>query len=339
MKYDVTIGIPVYNIEKYVSNSILSALSQTLDNIEILVLDDCGTDGSMDIVRRFQREHPRGKNIRIIRQPKNGGLGNARNRIIEEAKGKYLFHLDGDDSISPNAIQILFENACRYHAEIVYGSFEIVEDYNGTIKRTSRPNPFKIFTKEDEWPSYVYSSYDKLPSSTCNFLISIDIYRKNHLRHLPINYWEDHTFTMDLPTYITRAVLLPDVTYFYYFRNGSLSNFQRRTHIDKQEVLTTINAMTWVKSNSDRIRNKPYFSLRMRKVMLTCFYVCCAILRNKDIIEPSFNKTELRNFMRYPVSLFEVNPYHHFPLFVLGVLPPSISIMFMRIIGKTKHLI
>lgn len=339
MEYDVTIGIPVYNIEKYVRNSILSALSQTLENIEILVLDDCGTDGSMDIVRQLQSEHPRGKNIRIVRQPSNGGLGNARNRIIEEAKGKYLFHLDGDDAISPDAIKILYENACRYQAEIVYGSFEIVEEQDGVIKRTPQPKPFKVFTKEDEWPTYVYSSYDTLPSSTCNFLISIDVYRRNHLRHLPINFWEDHTFTMDLPTYITRAVLLPDITYYYYFRKGSLSNFQRRTHIDKKEIQTTINAMNWVKSNSNRIRYKSYFSLRMRKVMLTCFYVCCAVLRNKDIIEPSFDKKELRDFMRYPVSLSEINIYRHFPFYFLGILPPFISVWLMRFMGRIKHLL
>ena len=98
MEYEVTIGIPVYNVEKFIRLTMDSALAQTFDNIEFLVLDDCGTDGSMDIVREYQRTQPRGRDIRIVCQPQNGGLGRARNRIIEEARGRYLYHLDADDA-------------------------------------------------------------------------------------------------------------------------------------------------------------------------------------------------------------------------------------------------
>ena len=62
--YDVTIGIPVYNVEKYIRLTMDSALAQTFPNIEFLVLDDCGQDGSMNIVREYQKTHPRGKDIR-----------------------------------------------------------------------------------------------------------------------------------------------------------------------------------------------------------------------------------------------------------------------------------
>ena len=120
MEYEVTIGIPVYNVEKYIRRTIDSALAQTFGSIEFLILDDCGTDSSIDIVKEYQQTHPRGKDIRIISQPQNGGLGRARNRIIEEAQGKYLFHLDADDAIAPNTIQLLYENAKKYNAQIVY---------------------------------------------------------------------------------------------------------------------------------------------------------------------------------------------------------------------------
>lgn len=63
--YEVTIGIPVYNVEKYIRLAMDSALAQTFENIEFLVLDDCGTDGSMDIVREYQQTHPRYTNREI----------------------------------------------------------------------------------------------------------------------------------------------------------------------------------------------------------------------------------------------------------------------------------
>jgi glycosyltransferase involved in cell wall biosynthesis len=91
--YEVTIGIPVYNVENYIRLAMDSALSQTFESIEFLICDDCGTDSSMDIIREYQKTHPRVKDIRIVRQPQNKGIGEARNRIVKEARGRYLFFL------------------------------------------------------------------------------------------------------------------------------------------------------------------------------------------------------------------------------------------------------
>ena len=117
MEYDVTIGIPVYQVEKYIRESLESALSQTFPNIEFLICDDCGTDTSIAIVREYQKKHSRGKDIRIVRQPHNMGLGCARNRMIVEAKGRYIFFMDSDDILSLNAIESLYEQAKKYDAE------------------------------------------------------------------------------------------------------------------------------------------------------------------------------------------------------------------------------
>lgn len=122
--YAVTIGIPVYNVEKYIRLTMDSALAQTFNDIEFLVIDDCGTDSSIDIVREYQQTHPRGKDIRIVRQPKNGGIGEARNRIVDEAQGTYLYYLDGDDAIEPNTIELLYEKAKAFDADMVYGSYK-----------------------------------------------------------------------------------------------------------------------------------------------------------------------------------------------------------------------
>jgi glycosyltransferase involved in cell wall biosynthesis len=104
MEYEVTIGMPVYQVEKYIRESLESALSQTFSSIEYLICDDCGTDSSIAIVREYQANHSRGKNIRIVRQPHNMGLGCARNRLIAEAKGRYIYFMDSDDILSLNTI-------------------------------------------------------------------------------------------------------------------------------------------------------------------------------------------------------------------------------------------
>ncbi len=344
MAYEVTIGIPVYNVEKYIRLTMDSALAQTFPSIEFLVLDDCGTDSSMDIVREYQQTHPRGKDIRIIKQPHNMGIGNARNRIIEEAQGKYLYFFDADDSIAPNTIELLYNAAQKYQAEIVYSSYERIEEYGGNIQRIQVKYPSIQFLEEDAFATWVYRKYDGIQCMTWNFLIDINIYRKNGLRHQLVNYWEDLSFTLDLPTYITRAVLLTDVTYFYYCRKGSLSHFQKRDHIGKDEILRTIHAMNQNKDKSDRIRHKSYFPRRMYKLMMTDFYIVCNILQNRKIISPSFTNQELRDIMQSPLSFGEILRFRqarqsNMLLYLMGILPPSLSVLVMSIIGRMKGLI
>ena len=94
MVYEVTIGIPVYNVKGYIESTMESALNQTYPDIEYLVIDDCSGDGSIDVVELLHEKHPRGKDIRILYNDENLGVGITRNRILDEARGKYLYILD-----------------------------------------------------------------------------------------------------------------------------------------------------------------------------------------------------------------------------------------------------
>jgi len=339
MAYEVTIGIPVYNAAKYIRMSMDTALAQSFDSIEFLILDDCGTDDSIDIVRGYQHSHPRGKDIHIVRQPQNMGIGAGRNRIVDEAQGKYLYFMDADDTIEPNAIELLYDFAHKYDAELVYGSYERIEEYGEEVKRVTKQYPNMQFIHEDTFADYVYQQYNRIEAMVWNILIDIEVFRKNSIYFEQINYWEDFAFTMDLPTYVTRVVLLSDITYYYYCRNGTLSQFGARDHIQKDEILHTMRAITQIKNNSERIISKPFFSNRMLKVMKTCFYICCTILRNRGKINPSFENRELRDFMRYPVHWSAVPLFRHAPLFIIGKLPPLMSVCLMCMMGKLKRLV
>ena len=342
MAYEVTIGIPVYNVEKYIRLSMDSALAQTFESIEFLILDDCGTDKSMDIVREYQKSHPRGKDIRIVRQPQNMGIGEVRNKIISEAKGVYLFFLDADDVISPNAIELLYTQSKKYDAEVVYGSYQRIEEFDDNYKMVDSCYPNVQFLNEYEFADRVYSEYGFLQGTTWNILFRLEIFRKHRIFYKAINFWEDFTFTINLPIYITRAVLLPDITYFYYCRNGSLSNFQKRNHIEKIEIQQTIDAMNLVKGICFRVKQKPYFHKWLYKVMKTYFYICQTILRNNSIISPPFSNQEIRDIMRSPLNFREMLDLRDWRtknmlLFLMGLLRPSISVWLMREIGKLNN--
>lgn len=344
MEYEVTIGIPVYNVEKYIRESLESALAQTFPYIEFLICDDCGTDSSLSIVQEYQHVHPRGKDVRIVRQPHNMGSGCARNRIIAEAKGKYVFFMDSDDLLSSNAIELMYQQAQKYDADIVFGSMEKVLLYDEGRRIKNNDYAYQVFLHKDEFASWVYEKYDRLQASSCNFLIKLDIFRNNGIQFKPINYWDDFTIMMDLPTYVVRVVLLSDVTYHYMCHYGSLSNYQRRDVIQKEEILQTMQAINMIKNNSERIKNKPYFSRRMLKVMMTCYFICCTILNKRKTINPGFEKKELRDFMKYPISFsrvlsFKSQRWSHVILYLLGVIPPSLSIITIRMTSKIKRIL
>lgn len=335
MQYEVTIGIPVYNAEKYIRETLDSVLAQSFRSLEILIADDCGTDHSISIIQDYQNKHSRGKDIRIVSQPYNKGIGETRNLIVEEAHGKYLFFMDADDTIAPNAIELLYDNAKRYDAEIVYGSHERIELFGKTASYIKRQYPPMCFLKENEFAIWAYQKYDNLPAMTWNFLIDLDIYRDNLLKYQPINYWEDFLMTMDLPIYITRAVLLPDITYHYYCREGSLSNYQRRSYINKIEIQNTIIAIADVKNKSETVKGKPYFSSRMCKVMMTCFFMAKHIISNNYKIQPPFSNKEIKDLMSSPISLFDVLSSRtcwvkNVFLYFLRILPPSLSVWLIK---------
>ena len=148
----ISIGMPVYNVEKYIQRSILSVLNQTIGcSIEVLVIDDCGLDHSMDIIKECQVTHPKGSVIKVIKQPHNMGCWAARNRILEEAKGEYIFLLDSDDYLSEDCIEKLYKEAINNHAEAVYGSVRPVNAQGNPIDigQNYLNQPYKVFHEKD----------------------------------------------------------------------------------------------------------------------------------------------------------------------------------------------
>lgn len=117
----ISIVTTVYNIEKYIKRCLDSLISQTYKNIEIIVVNDCSTDASMDIVKSYKDER-----IIIIEHKENLGAGWARRTGIEAATGDYVITIDGDDWISSDFIEKLAENAKETNADVVSGGITIV---------------------------------------------------------------------------------------------------------------------------------------------------------------------------------------------------------------------
>ena len=116
----ITVSIPVYNVEKYIDRCLRSVLDQDFsESYEVLVVDDCGCDRSIEIIESILKEHPKGNLVRIIHHEKNKGLGPSRNTAIDNARGQYIFFLDSDDWVSHDCLSVLYEKATETNADAV----------------------------------------------------------------------------------------------------------------------------------------------------------------------------------------------------------------------------
>ena len=160
----VSIVIPIFNVEKYISQCLNSAISQTYQNIEILCIDDNGEDESMKIVSSLSETDSR---IKIIHHKTNLGLGPARNTGIRTSRSDYIYFLDADDWIKPNEIENLVIAATQNSADIVIGSAYAFPD-------TRSENLEKVTKIINKWlllrdiPSYVskdlfYKAISQIP--------------------------------------------------------------------------------------------------------------------------------------------------------------------------------
>ena len=104
----VTIAVPVYRVESYIEKCAVSLFEQTYSNIEYLFINDYTPDKSIEIIKNILEKYPHRKNqVKIFNQPKNQGCPAARNLAVELASGDFIFHVDADDWIEPDAISVL----------------------------------------------------------------------------------------------------------------------------------------------------------------------------------------------------------------------------------------
>src|SRR5689334_9186190 len=122
----VSIIVPVYNVERYLGECLDSILSQDFEDFEIVAVDDCSQDGSSEILRQYAERDAR---IKIIVMPQNRGLGAARNAGLAAATGRYVWFIDSDDSIRPGSLSAIMARAEETGAEVVlFGWARTFED-------------------------------------------------------------------------------------------------------------------------------------------------------------------------------------------------------------------
>ena len=217
---NISILVPIYKVEKYIERCANSLFEQTYPNTEFVFVDDASPDKSIEILQQVIQRYPKWQNsVSIIHHNKNLGLAAARNTLIDNCKGEFLFHVDSDDWIEPNAIELLMKRQLETDADIVSGMF-----YRHTINEKQEESI--IVTPSSQWKDKeeTLKAMLKFGSvvATWNRLIRSSLYRDNNIRYAEgIDAGEDLMITPRLVYYSRKVASCNSITYHY---NQSNSN-------------------------------------------------------------------------------------------------------------------
>lgn len=234
----ISVIVPVYNTEKYLSKCLDSILNQALKEIEVIVVNDGSKDNSQQIIEQYKEKDSR--IISIIKS--NGGLSDARNCGIEKANGEYLAFIDSDDYIDPIMLKTMLDLAEKHESEIVMCDLVKVDE-NGNEFRDlpqSPQLPEKIILKDD------FTIFGEMSCFACNKIFKKSLFEKHQFKKGI--HFEDIEL---IPKLVLDSTIISKINqpfYKYFERQDSIT----KTHTAKGlDMFFAINAVSdyFYKSN------------------------------------------------------------------------------------------
>jgi len=220
----VSIVIPVYKVEKYLPSCLDSVLSQSLQDIEVICIDDASPDRCPEMLDGYASKDPR---VRVLHLPENHQQGYGRNRGTEMARGKYVYFLDSDDMITPEAMEELYTVAekdnlgCIYFdSQVIFAKKELeVKNSTYITGRTGQYDNrvysgrelFELFKEQNDWNCYVQRTFWRR-----DFLWDNEVFSPEHIEH------EDEFFSFKGVLLAQRVRYIPKNYFIRRYREDSV---------------------------------------------------------------------------------------------------------------------
>lgn len=265
----ISIIIPMYNVEQYISKCIESTYHQGFNEseFEIILVDDESPDNSLSLANSIAEQH---SNIKIISQ-KNRGLGGARNTGVQNSKGLYLLFLDADDYLLPNVLKEVIEIASENYLDIIeFGSQGVTQD-GQVIYEISKTTNGIIYDGIEYYNNLKYMN------SACNKLYKRSLLEANKLFFIEKIYIEDFEFNTRSFFYAKKVMAVNNIIAHYLQSPNSIT---RNTSNEKKEkmlndliqVLKLTKKFSIDSASNNLSLNKEYFETRLSFLNITIFY-------------------------------------------------------------------
>lgn len=221
----VSVVIPVYNVEKWLPACLDSVLTQTLEDIEVICVNDCSPDGCADILAGYAARDPR---VRVIALDRNSGQGVARNVGFEASSGRYVYFLDSDDMVVPHALEELARRADDDQLDGVFFDSTVLYDSPDLAKRYSSESLYYQGNYSTSVQSGTFFFEQSMNQREYSCLLARQFWRREFLdaNDLMLPEWishEDEAFTFEAMALAKRTALVRKPFYIRRLREGSVT--------------------------------------------------------------------------------------------------------------------
>ncbi|WP_195218202.1 glycosyltransferase family 2 protein [Turicibacter sanguinis] len=249
---EISIIVPVYNVENYLKKCLDSIVNQSINKFEVILVEDCSTDKSLSICQEYVEKFD---NFKLIKHQKNKGLSAARNSGIKNCNGKYLIFIDSDDWLDLNMVEILYATIQENDCDIVECGFVNVWDNKTTIPQRKEA----ILTSHD----LIIKEYllSKITAYAFNKIYKKELFIKNQIEYPEGKYYEDQFTTFKLLYNSKKVVKIKTPLYFYNRRQNSITTSSlsaKDLHVIEQLNLIK----KFLKQKGEYADNNKYFSVR-----------------------------------------------------------------------------
>lgn len=216
---EISVVVPVYNVERYLQRCIESIINQSFKNYEIILVNDGSTDNSLNICLQYKKAYT---NVTVLNK-KNGGLSEARNYGIKIAKAKYVCFVDSDDYLEKDYLKTLYQSVMDNNADVAMCEYYLTNEFGRKYKRCKFNEP-RNYTRINGYQCLKYLYKD---GYTPNVVAWNKIYKReifNHLQYEVGKYFEDEYMAVPLFWNINYVSLVRQPLYNYVQRSGSITN-------------------------------------------------------------------------------------------------------------------
>ena len=253
----ISILVPVYGVEKYISQCAKTLFEQTYNDIEYIFVDDCSPDNSIAVLQQVLANYPRRQHqVNIIRHEHNRGLGAARKTAFDFATGDFVMNVDSDDYLSLDAVEKLVNKQKETGADIISSSY-MSHFEDGTTVPHQEPH-----LNKDGCLKLMLIQNTLLPHIWAR-LIRRNLYVEHEISSVEgINMAEDLALTPRLIHAAESISYIEDITY-YYRDDSSASTFAN--HLSSKHVLSLLkaNQELWVYFNKNDLKDNYLFAMEI----------------------------------------------------------------------------
>ncbi|UQS83038.1 glycosyltransferase family 2 protein [Bombilactobacillus thymidiniphilus] len=215
----LSLVMPLYNEARLLPRSLASIVRQTNQDFELIMVNDASTDATLELAQQFVKQHT---NFKVVSQPYNQGISNARNRGIEEASGELITFIDGDDWLDPNYVDYFLKAFADPKLDLAVCGF--YKESPTLVAKKQRQQQYKII-KRSEMLYQLTKITGKVMGYTWNKVYRLAVIQQNHLRFYPdLPLMEDQVFNVQYCTLVNRFGIGTQQLYHYWQHNESVTH-------------------------------------------------------------------------------------------------------------------